>query len=141
MHPDFSSGNIMVDAVSGRLTGIIDWAEATICPFGQDLYTLQDFSGTLHLEHGWRQYKDHEALQRTFWETFLKEAGDLSAEAVEAIRSARILGCLLTHGFVRRLPNEPFVVPVQESDEVGRYHLRFLDAFLLDVKTRFEDLN
>ena len=131
----------MVDAVSGRLTGIIDWAEAAIYPFGQILYTLQDFSGTLHREYGWRQYKDHEALQDTFWETFQEEVGGLSAEVVEAIRSARILGCLLTHGFIRSLPNEPFVVPVQETDEVGRYHLGFLDAFLIDVKTRFEDLN
>ena len=131
----------MVDAVSGRLTGIIDWAEAAICPFGQNLYTLQHFSGTLHREHGWRQYRDHDALQDTFWETFQKEVGGLSAEAGEAIRSARILGCLLTHGFIRRLPNEPFVVAVQESDEIGRYHLRFLDAFLVDVKTRFEELN
>ena len=131
----------MVDAVSDRLTGTIDWAEAAICPFGQILYTLQDISGILHREHGWRQYKDHEALQNTFWETFQEEVGGLSAEAVEAIRSARILGCLLTHGFIRSLPNEPFVVPVQETDEVGRYHLLFLEAFLIDVKTRFEDLN
>ena len=131
----------MVDAVSGRLTGIIDWAEATICPFGQNLYTLQNFSGALQREHGWRRYKDYEALQDTFWETFQKEVGGLSVEAVEAIRSSRILGCLLTHGFTGRLPNEPFVIPVQENDEVGQYHLRFLDAFLLDVQTRFEDLN
>ena len=50
-------------------------------------------------------------------------------------------GCLLTHGFIRRLPNEPFVVPVQDTDEVGRYYLQFLDAYLVDVKTRFEDLS
>ena len=130
----------MVDAVSGRLTGILDWAEAAICPFGLNLYTLQDFSGSLHREGGWMQYKCHEALQNTFWQTFQKEVGGLSAEVVEAIRSARILGCLLTHGFVRKLPNEPLLIPVQETDEVGRYNLGFLDAFLLDVKTRFEDL-
>ena len=47
-HPDLSSCNIMVDAVSGRLTGIIDWAEAAICPFVLNLYTLQDIFGTLH---------------------------------------------------------------------------------------------
>ena len=140
-HADFSSCNIMVDPVSGRLTGIIDWAEAAICPFGQNLYTLQDFSGTLHRENGWRQYKDHDALQETFWETFQNEVGGLSAEVVEAIRSARILGCLLTHGFTRRLANEPFVVPIQENDEIGRYNLQFLDAYLVNVKTRFEDLN
>ena len=131
----------MVHPVSGRLTGIIDWAEAAICPFGQNLYTLQDFSGTLHREFGWRQYKDHDTLDEIFWETFQKEVGGLSAEVIEAIRSARILGCLLTHGFTRRLADEPFVVPARENDEIGRYHLQFLDAYLVDVKTRFEDLN
>ena len=131
----------MVDPVSRRLTGIIDWAEAAICPFGQNLYTLQDFSGPLHRENGWRQYKDHDTLQETFWETFQKEVRGLSAEVVEAIRSARILGCLLIHGFTRRLANEPFIVPIQENDEIGRYNLHFLDAYLVDVKTRFEDLN
>ncbi len=140
-HADFSSCNIMVQQVSGRLTGVIDWAEATICPFGQNLYTLQDFSGTLHRNNGWRQYKDHETLQETFWQTFQQEVGGLSAEVMEAVRSARILGCLLTHGFIRRLANEQFVVPIQEDDEIGRYNMLFLDAYLVDVKTRFEDLN
>lgn len=65
----------------------------------------------------------------------------MSAEVMEAIRSARILGCLLTHGFIRRLANKPFVVPTREDDEIGRYNLHFLDAYLVDVKTRFKDLN
>ena len=51
-----------------------------------------------------------------------------------------IVGCLSTHGFIRRLANEPFVVPIQEDDEIGRYNMRFLDAYLMDAKTRFEDL-
>ena len=41
----------MVDPVSGRLTDIIDWA--AICPFGQNLHWLQDFSDILHQENGW----------------------------------------------------------------------------------------
>jgi len=28
-----------------------------------------------------------------------------------------------------------------EDDEIGRYNLHFLDAYLVDVKTRFEDMN
>ncbi len=138
-HADFSSCNIIVHPVSDRLTGIIDWAEATICPFGQNLYTLQDFSGTLHRDNGWRQYKDHDTLQKTFWQTFQQEVKVLSAEVMKAVRSARILGCLLTHGFIRRLANEPFVVPIKD-DEIDRYNMRYLDAYLVDAKTRFEDL-
>lgn len=45
----------------------------------------------------------------------------LSAKVVEAIRSTRIHGCLLTHGVTRRLANNLFVVPIQEDDEIGRY--------------------
>ncbi|KAL9098653.1 MAG: hypothetical protein Q9163_005730 [Psora crenata] len=112
----------MVHPASGRLTGIIDWAEAAVCPFGQNLYTLQDLSGTLHREVGWRHYKDHDTLQERFWETFQREVGGLSAEVMEAIR---------------RLPNEPFLVPAREDDDIGRYNLHFLDAYLVDVKTRF----
>jgi len=67
--------------------------------------------------------------------------GGLSAEVMEAIGSARILGYLLTHGFTRRLANKLFIVPTREEDEIGRYNLHFLDAYLIDVKTRFEDLN
>lgn len=131
----------MVHQDSGRLTGIIAWAETAICPFGQNLYMLQDISGALHRENGWKQYKDHDNLQKTFWQTFQKEVGCLSAGVIDVIRSARILGCLLIHGFTRRLANEPFLVPVQEDDEVGRYNLGFLDVYLVDTETRFENLN
>jgi len=111
----------------------VDWAEAIICPFGQTLYTVQSFSGTLHRQNGWRQYKDHATLQEKFWQTFHNEVGDLSSETMQAVRSARILGCLLTHGFTRRLANEPLVVPTQD-DEVGRYNMLFLDAYLVDAR-------
>jgi len=50
LHRDFSACNIMVDRISCHLTGIIDWAEAEICPFGQNLDSLQAITGTLHLK-------------------------------------------------------------------------------------------
>lgn len=78
---------------------------------------LQTFSGTLHRENGWRYYKDHDALQDTFWHTFQNEVGVLSARVITAVRSARTIGCLLSHGFVRKLPNEPFISPIQADDE------------------------
>jgi len=66
LHRDFSSCNIMVDGTSCHLTGVIDWAEAEICPFGQNLDTLKDITGALHLKNGWRRYEGYEALQDTF---------------------------------------------------------------------------
>lgn len=49
LHRDFGTGNIMADGISCHLTGIIDWAEAEICPFGQNLQALTD---ALHLKNG-----------------------------------------------------------------------------------------
>jgi len=67
--------------------------------------------------------------------------GGLLVEVIEAIKLARILSYLLTHGYTRRLANKPFIIPSQENNKIGRYTLHFLDAYLMDVKTRFEDLN
>jgi hypothetical protein len=96
LHRDFSTCNIMVDEVSCHLTGVIDWAEVEICLFGQNLHSLQALTGTLHLRNGWGGYEDYEALQDTFWGTFRDEVGDLSAETMKAIETARIMGLLLS---------------------------------------------
>ncbi|KAG4441230.1 hypothetical protein IFR05_003278 [Cadophora sp. M221] len=48
LHRDFGTCNIMVDGKSCHLTGIIDWAEAEICHFGQNLHSLQALTGALH---------------------------------------------------------------------------------------------
>lgn len=78
VHQDFSFFNIIVDETSGRLAGVIDWAEAEICPFGQNLGELQEFSATLHQANGRRLYQDHEVLHARFWRAFRDEAGELS---------------------------------------------------------------
>ncbi len=106
----------MIQQVSDWLIEIINWAEATICSFEQNLYMLQDFLSTLHQSNDWRQYKDHETLQKMFWQIFQKEMKDLSVKMMKVIRSARILNCLLIHEFIRRLINEQFVVFIQEDD-------------------------
>ncbi len=67
LHVDFNFYNIMIQQVSDWLINVINWVEATICSFEQNLYMLQDFSNTLHWNNDWKQYKDHETLQKTFW--------------------------------------------------------------------------
>jgi Ser/Thr protein kinase RdoA (MazF antagonist) len=37
LHRDLRASNILVDEKSCHLTGVIDWAEAETCPFGQNL--------------------------------------------------------------------------------------------------------
>ncbi len=66
---------------------------------------------------------------------------DLSAEMMKAVRSVRILSYLLTHEFIRRLTNEQFIILIQEDDEINRYNMLFLNAYLVNVKTRFKNLN
>lgn len=140
LHRDFGASNIMVEGRSCRLTGIIDWAEAEICPFGQNLHSLQALTGTLHLKNGWRRYEGYEALQDTFWSTFQDEVGNLSTETMKTIKSARIIGLLRSRGFTKRLANMPPATPICD-DETGRYNMLFLDGLLINPATRFDDLD
>lgn len=130
----------MLDEASCPSTGVIDWAKAEICPFGQNLSSLQSLIGTLHLKNGWRRYPNYAALQNVFWGTFRDEVGELSAETTRSIETARIMGLLLSRGFTRRLANMAPATPIGD-DEVGRYNMMFLDGFLVNPATRLEDLN
>ena len=129
LHRDLNTSNIMVDRTSCHLVGIIDWAEAEICPFGQNLHSLQALTGALHLKNGWRRYEGYEALQDTFWSTFRDEVGDLSVETIQAIKTARILGLLRSRSFTKRLANMPPATPIRD-DETGCYNMPSLDGFL-----------
>ncbi|KAL6818034.1 hypothetical protein J3E69DRAFT_374859 [Trichoderma sp. SZMC 28015] len=140
LHKDFSTCNIMVDETSCHLVGVIDWAEAEICPFGLNLDSLQSFAGKLDYRQGWTRYQDYADLQDTFWNVFAQEVGSLTEDKIQAIKLARVLGLLLSHGFTRRLANEPPAAPIGDDDD-GRYNMLSLDAFLINPATRFEDLD
>lgn len=45
LHRDLGSCNIIVDEATCRLIGVIDWAEAEVCPFGLNLHSLQSLTG------------------------------------------------------------------------------------------------
>ncbi|KAK4073628.1 hypothetical protein Trihar35433_3102 [Trichoderma harzianum] len=140
LHRDFSTCNIMVDETSCHLVGVIDWAEAEICPFGLNLDSIQSFTGKLDYRDGWSRYQDYADLQDTFWNVFREEVGGLAEVEIQAIKLARITGLLLSHGFTRRLANEPPAVPIRD-DKDGRYNMLSLDGFLINPATRFEDLD
>ncbi|KAJ4861681.1 hypothetical protein T069G_02635 [Trichoderma breve] len=130
----------MVDEISCHLVGVIDWAEAEICPFGLNVDTLQAFTGKLDYRQGWTRYQDYADLQDTFWDVFTEEVGGLTEDEIQAIKLARITGLLLSHGFARRLANESPAVPIRD-DKDGCYNMLSLDAFLVNPATRFEDLD
>lgn len=140
VHQDFGTCNIMVDEETCRLTGVLDWAEAEMGPFGQNLCSLEHLMGALHLKSGWRRYEDYEHLQRTFWSTFLEEVKKLPAETLRTIKMARNMGLLRSHGFTSRLANQSPAIPIQDDDK-GRYSMLSLDGSLINSTTRFDDIN
>lgn len=99
-HPDLSDMNILVDPDSGHLTGVVDWADATIEPFGIGLWGLESVLGCSG-PNGWSYYgKDVSHSRKLFCEIFLKEIGmSVSAGIRRAIDEARTLGVLLRYGF------------------------------------------
>ncbi|KAH8746624.1 hypothetical protein F5883DRAFT_253920 [Diaporthe sp. PMI_573] len=137
LHRDLGSCNIMVDEATCHLVGVIDWAEAEVCPFGLNLHSLQSLTGKLHLRNGWTRFGDYDNLQDVFWERFKREVGGLSDDQLRSIKLARALGLLLSRGFTSRLANEPEPVPIGD-DEYGRYNMMSLDGFLINPQTKFD---
>ncbi|KAK4192121.1 hypothetical protein QBC35DRAFT_485696 [Podospora australis] len=154
LHKDLGSSNIIVDENTCHLTGVIDWAEATVCPFGMNLHSLEAITGKLHLRNGWVRYEDYDSLWETFWRRFGAEVkendklGDDGERRMEMIGLARVLGLVLSKGFTSRIGNEK-PVPITagtgqgdaEKDERARYNLLYLDGFLLDEGTRWDGLD
>ncbi|KAK3937837.1 hypothetical protein QBC46DRAFT_266659, partial [Diplogelasinospora grovesii] len=139
LHGDFGSCNIMVDEGTCHLVGVIDWAEAEVCPFGLSLHSLQSLTGKLRLRDGWTRFEDYDTLQNVFWERFKQEVGGLSDDQLRTIKLARALGVLLSRGFTSRLANEPEPAPIG-GDERGRYNMMSLDGFLVNPQTKFDGL-
>lgn len=89
--------NMLADSETGEITGIIDWAEAGILPFGFALYVLDHILGYLSLD-GWVVYDHAEQLRAEFWRVFRGLVGELSQHEVELIQLARLAGVCLRYG-------------------------------------------
>lgn len=140
VHKDFGPCNLLVDPNSCCLTGVVDWAEADICPFGLNLYSLQAFSGSMHLHDGWTRFPDYDTLETTFWSSFTRQVGGISPKTLRTIKRARVLGHLLSHGFTSRLANEAEPVPLKD-DRHGRYNMLFLDGYLINPTTKLDGVD
>jgi hypothetical protein len=66
--------------------------------------------------------------------------GDLSAETIKTIKTARIMGLLGSRGFMKRFANMPLATPIRD-DKRGRYNILSLDGFLVNPATRSDDLD
>lgn len=100
-HGDLLPGNMMVDAETGHLTGLIDWAETEWLPFGMALYGVEEVLGEdMPCANGGFKYcNDHEELRQLFWDkllSFIRRDGE-NIQPREA-EAARKLGILLWRG-------------------------------------------
>ncbi|KAK3291547.1 uncharacterized protein B0H64DRAFT_478303 [Chaetomium fimeti] len=122
-HGDLCEMNILVDRLSGKLTGVIDWAEARVLPFGFALYGLENLLGYMDSK-GWHYYDNAQQLRRLFWGGFRKETGDMISDAAfRTIETARMAGLFYRYGLVHDGTAVLGVVGPQSSS------LKYLDAF------------
>lgn len=99
-HNDLEHMNILADRESRHITGIVDWADASIEPFGMCLYGLERLLGYSG-PSGWTFFENDRSRSRTpFRNTFLAEVGGkIPDKTLNAIEEVRTLGLLLREGF------------------------------------------
>ena len=125
-HGDLCEMNLLVDHDSGHLTGVIDWAEADILPFGCALWVLKNLLGFMD-GSGWRYFPIRRELEDLFWETFQTCVSEDSEEYWPAIKVAQRIGMLFRHGFCWDEGTRQRVSREQDSG------MKYLDAFIVDV--------
>lgn len=123
-HGDLNTMNILANPETGNITGIVDWAEARILPFGFALYGLECVLGWMDSK-GWHYYDGHRELESLFWRTFHKEARGFSNSDYHLVHAARMAGLFYQYGFVFDAKGAVQSVRVDEDDG----SLAYLDAF------------
>ncbi|KAI8932627.1 hypothetical protein NX059_010125 [Plenodomus lindquistii] len=135
-HGDLISSNILVDEETWELTGLVDWAEAEVLPFGTCLYGLEHLLGfveTSFLSELPRAkeclqfvYFDNAAdLRQLFWTHLLDTAPELRGREND-VRVMRDMGVLLWRGIA--WDNGAIDRVVNEVDDAE--DLAYLRAFL-----------
>ncbi|KJZ69736.1 hypothetical protein HIM_10876 [Hirsutella minnesotensis 3608] len=124
-HGDLCEMNLLVNPETGNITGIVDWAEARILPFGFSIWGLENVLGYMDSE-GWHYYDNHRELENIFWQTFLGEARNASDTDLQLIRAARMAGLFCRYGFI--VEGKAMKGVVDQNDASS---LAYLDAFCI----------
>lgn len=124
-HDDLLEMNIHVDENTGCITGIVDWADAMVTPFGTSLGGLEIVLG-VQTSSRWLFHPEHNFLRAQFWKTFYDLTGHISDDDKRAIEVGRLFGLFRTYGFDRR-PEKEKALPLAE----GHPDLVCLEAFCL----------
>ncbi|GAB0137434.1 hypothetical protein EsDP_00005698 [Epichloe bromicola] len=124
-HGDLCEMNMLISPETGNITGIVDWAEARILPFGFSIWGLENLLGYMDSE-GWHYYDDHYELEDIFWKTFLREARNTSETDLQLLRAARMTGLFYRYGFI--VEGKAVKGVVDQNDASS---LAYLDAFCI----------
>ncbi|KAF5682603.1 kinase-like domain-containing protein [Fusarium circinatum] len=98
-HGDLCEMNLLISPETGHISGIVDWAEARILPFGFSLWGFENILGFMDSK-GWHYYDNRDELEDLFWRTFWTEAPDASKADLELIQTARMAGLFCRYGLV-----------------------------------------
>ncbi|KAF5027341.1 hypothetical protein F66182_542 [Fusarium sp. NRRL 66182] len=114
-HDDLLEMNIHVDEGTGHITGIVDWADAIIAPFGTSLGGLETILG-VQTSSSWLFHAKHDYLRAQFWKTFYGCIGYISDTDRQAIEVGRKFSLFRTYGFDRR-PERDNAAPLDAGDQ------------------------
>ncbi|KAH6712140.1 hypothetical protein BKA61DRAFT_80474 [Leptodontidium sp. MPI-SDFR-AT-0119] len=96
-HDDLLENNFHVEEATGHITGIVDWANAKVAPYGISLGGLEIVLG-IQTNRDWYFHPSHVRLRQQFWNTFDSEIGQVSDLDRRSMEVARLMGLLRTHG-------------------------------------------
>ncbi|KAE8319900.1 hypothetical protein BDV41DRAFT_570817 [Aspergillus transmontanensis] len=125
-HTDLCEMNIIVDPDRGGITGIVDWDEAKVLPFGMSLWGFQNMLGFMN-STGWHYHENSSRLRSLFWDIFYQNVGVVSSDERRAIQIAERAGLLFRYGFTRE--DGVSERPANEQDS----SIKYLDALLLGL--------
>lgn len=132
-HGDLCELNVLIDSETGHITGIVDWAEVRVLPFGFALWGLENFLGFMNTQ-GWHYYDNQDQLRALFWDTFLQLAKNCTEQDIKLIHIARLIGLFCRYGFITE--GETILSVVDKS---ATSRIVYLDAFcLVDTTTLFK---
>lgn len=125
-HGDLTESNILIDPATGHITGIIDWTEAKVLPFGFALWAVENVLGFMDAE-GWHYYDNHDELRGLFWSTFREKARNCTEEDMALVDKARMIGIFCRYGFRQ----EDGLNLGRVIDETDTSNMAYLDAFCI----------
>lgn len=121
-HADISATNILVNPDNGSLTGVIDWANAGIEPFGKSLWALEHIL-SFHNADGWHFFTGITGYQTLFNDFLFAKIGiEVDSPARRTIGHAKALGILLRYGFYYDTRDKQWHT---HTEDFGRMELLF----------------